>query len=272
MVGSACAVDYTAGAGSLAPSELVFRSSDLSSMNVYNRDDTTSKLGSLNNLIINAHTGQVLYGVLNTGFGGKLIPVPWTVLQVQKDAQSHKSQLTLNKASDQLKNAPSIERNNALDMADTKWLRSVDTFFGVRTAARPLEGQSRPGQLTTNEMIFRFSDLRGMNVCNRSDETMKLGNISDLIVDAHTGQVLYGIVDTGIGGKLVPGPWNAFLLRQEANSPKSWLTLNKNSDELKNASTVDKEDMANFTDAKWIQTVDNFFGVHTVARPLETNR
>ena len=157
-------------------------------------------------------------------------------------------------------------------MTDTKWLQSLDTFFGVRTVARPVEEQSQPGQLTTNEMIFRSSDLHGMKVYNRSDETLKLGSISDMIVDAHTGQVLYGILDTGFGGTLIAGPWSTFQLKEDVKNNKSWLTLNKTSDELKNAPTIDKAHMPDFTDAKWRQTVDDFFGVRTVARPPETNR
>jgi sporulation protein YlmC with PRC-barrel domain len=272
MVGSAWAADDPAVTGKLTASEMIFRSSDLSGMNVYNRADTTLKLGSLNNLIVNAHTGQVLFGVLNTGFGGKLIPVPWSVLQLQADAKTQKSWLTLNKTSDELKNSPTIEKNSAVDMTDAKWLQSLDTFFGVRTVARPVEEQGIPGQLTTNDMILRSSALSGMKVYNRSDETLKLGSISDMIVDAHTGQVLYGILDTGFGGTLIAAPWSAFQLKGDVKNNKSSLTLNKTSDELKNAPTVDKNHMPDFTEMKWRQTVDDFFGVRTLARPLETNR
>jgi len=272
MVGSAWAVDDPAVAGKLTTSAMIFRSSALSGMNVYNRADTTLKLGSLNNLVVNAHTGQVLFGVLNTGFGGKLIPIPWRVLQLQADAKKPKFWLTLSKTSDELRIAPSIEKNSAVDMTDAKWLQSLDTFFGVRTVARPVEGQSQPGKLTTNEVIFRSSTLSGMKVYNRSDETLKLGSISDMIVDAHTGQVLYGILDTGFGGTLIAAPWSAFQLKADVNNQKWWLTLNKTSDELKNAPTVDKNHMPDFTEMKWRQTVDDFFGVRTVARPPETNR
>ena len=88
----------------------------------------------------------MLFGVLDTGFGGKLIPVPWNVLQLQADAKTQKSWLTLNKTSDELKNSPTIEKNSAVDMTDAKWLQSLDTFFGVRTVARPVEEQSQPGE------------------------------------------------------------------------------------------------------------------------------
>jgi sporulation protein YlmC with PRC-barrel domain len=270
-VSNARAADNPADAKKIAASEKIFRSSDLSEMIVYNRADTTVKLGSLNNLVINAHTGQVLFGVLNTGFGGKLIPVPWGALQLQEDAKEHKSWLTLNKTSDELKNSPTIEKNNAVDMADTKWLESLNTYFGVRTVNRPVV-EKQPGQLTINQMIFRSSDLHGMKVYNHSDETLKLGSVSDLIVDARTGQVMYGILDTGFGGTLIAGPWSVFQLKEDVKNNKSCLMLNKTSEELKNAPTIDKAHMPDFTDAKWKKTVDDFFGVSTVAQPPATNR
>ena len=45
-VGNAWAVDEPAVAGKIASNETIIRSSDLSGMNVYNRADTTLKLGS----------------------------------------------------------------------------------------------------------------------------------------------------------------------------------------------------------------------------------
>jgi hypothetical protein len=65
---------------------------------------------------------------------------------------------------------------------------------------------------------------------------------------------------------LIPGPWIAFQLKADVNNHKSWLTLNKSSDDLKNAPTVEKNHMPDFTDATWSQTVDNYFGVRSVAK------
>jgi hypothetical protein len=46
--------------------------------------------------------------------------------------------------------------------------------------------------------------------------------------------------------------------------------LNKTENDLVNAPTFDKNNMPNFTDANWKNTVDNFFGVRTVARPTDS--
>jgi hypothetical protein len=117
---------------------------------------------------------------------------------------------------------------------------------------------------------LQFNDLHGIKVSNRSDESVKLGSISDLIVDAHTRQVLYGILDTGFNGTLIAAPWSGFQLKEGEESNKSCLTLNKTSEELKNASTIDKSHMPDFTEMKWRKTVDDFFGVRTVTRPAHT--
>jgi hypothetical protein len=84
---------------------------------------------------------------------------------------------------------------------------------------------------------------------------------------------MYGILDTGFGGTLIAGPWSTFQLKEDVKNKKSCLiTLNKTSDELKNAPTIDKAHMPDFTDAKWKKTVEDFFGVRTVVQPPATKR
>jgi hypothetical protein len=61
-------------------------------------------------------------------------------------------------------------------------------------------------------------------------------------------------------------------MKQDASTRNSWLTLNKSSEDLKNAPVVDKDHMPDFTDSHWRQTVDTFFGVRTVARQPEQQR
>jgi hypothetical protein len=128
------------------------------------------------------------------------------------------------------------------------------------------------GQLTDQEMIFRASKLNGLNVFNRADTKQKLGSLDDMIIDAHTGHVMYGIVSTGIGGKYLPVPWQAFLLQEDRDNHKFWLTLNKNSDDLKTAPSFDRNAWPNFSDQHWKESVDHFFGVRTVARPPHMER
>jgi len=45
----------------------------------------------------------------------------------------------LNKTSDDLKNAPTIDLKHAPDFTNNQWTRSVNDFFGVRMTARPVQ-------------------------------------------------------------------------------------------------------------------------------------
>lgn len=268
-VGGASATDKMSDtSGTMTDNDMIFQSSELGDLDVFNQSDAKEKLGNLENLIVNAHTGQVLYGILDTGVGGQIIPVPWNSLRLHKTTSDKTVSywLSLNKTSDDLAKAPTFDKNHWPDFTNSQWKQSVDNFFGVRVVAKP-EESARQGELTTNEMIFQSSRLGDLNVFNRDDTEHKLGNLDNLIINAHTGQVLYGILDTGAGGKNIAVPWNAFLLKKAGDSDEYWLTLNKTTDELANAPTFDKDRMSDVTDSKWRQTVDNFFGVRTTARP-----
>jgi hypothetical protein len=130
------AADPSPPAGGFTPQDYIFKSSNLADLQVYNSDNV--KLGKVDDLIINSHTGQVLYGILDTGIMGKNIPVPWMALRLHKNDRGEFS-LLLNMSKDQLATAPSLDRKKLPDVTDQKWQQSVDKFFGVRTVARPTE-------------------------------------------------------------------------------------------------------------------------------------
>lgn len=121
--------------GTLPVSQMIVQSSRLSDLKVYNRKDANQKLGSITNLIINVSTGHVLYGIVDTGIGGKNVPVPWNAFLLVRGEGRDRLWLTLDKSSDDMKLAPSVERKQEVNVA--QYGRSADEFFGVRTAARP---------------------------------------------------------------------------------------------------------------------------------------
>ena len=68
------------------------------------------------------------------------------------------------------------------------------------------------GHLTRQQMIFESSRLDKLNVYN--DQNVKLGSLNNTIIDSHNGQVFYGVVHTGVGGRDVLVPWNAFRIEK----------------------------------------------------------
>lgn len=130
--------------------------------------------------------------------------------------------------------------------------------------------EQKPPQLTEQEMILRSSTLSGLTVTD--PKSMRLGKLDNLIIDAHTGQVLYGILKTRQDDKFVPVPWAAFRLFKDVKDNRYYLSLNMSRDHLASAPTVDKERMPDFTNQPWKESVDKFFGVRTAARPTEQKR
>lgn len=242
--------------------EMIHRLSEIPGFYVY--DGQNMKLGKLDKLIVDAHSGQILYGILDTGLFGKSIPVPWTALQMKTVEDKHS--FVLAKSKDQLANAPTLTAARTHDYTNEEWKRSVDTFFGVRTVARPVTPEREGvGQLTLDKMIFESNKLVGFKVYNSQNDD--LGKVDELIIDANAGQVRYGIVDTGLGGKRIPVPWGAFALAKERDKENYWLVLDKTRDQLANAPTFDANRWPDFASQDWKNSVDRFFGVRTAAQP-----
>lgn len=123
----------------LSQEEMIFDSNKLSKLEVYNQDNV--KLGSLDNLIIDAHAGQVLYGIVDTGLFEKKVPVPWSAVRLERKGEDFF--LVVNKSKDDLARAPAFEKDRVHDFAKADFRNRVDQFFGVRTAARPVESEKK---------------------------------------------------------------------------------------------------------------------------------
>lgn len=242
--------------------EMIHRLSEIPGFYVY--DGQNMKLGKLDNLIADAHSGQILYGILDTGLFGKNIPVPWAALQMKTVEDKHS--FVLNKSKDELGTAPTLSATRRADYGNEQWRRSIDTFFGVRTAARPAmrEGEAET-QLPHESFICESSRLAGFNVFNAQKD--KLGKVNDLVVDTSGAQVLYGIVDSGVGGKRIAVPWGAFRLGREADKDNYWLVLDKSKDQLATAPMFEASQWPDFANQEWRNSVDRFYGVRTASEP-----
>ena len=130
--------------------------------------------------------------------------------------------------------------------------------------------QEKPQQLTEREMILQSSTLSDLTVIN--PQNMELGKLNNLVIDVHTGEVLYGILHAHHTDRFVPVPWNAFRLIKDVKNNRYFLSLNVSQDHLASAPTFDKNNMPDFTNKPWKESVDRFFGVRTAARPTEEKR
>ena len=108
------------------------------------KDQQGNEVGRIEELLLEATTGEVAYAVLGSGgflgLGEKLHAIPWYAIQ-QPAAKTFQVELT----AEQLKNAPSFDRDNWPEM-DRHWMDAIHAYYGQPSAV----GRRLPPQ-TGNE-------------------------------------------------------------------------------------------------------------------------
>jgi len=229
-------------------------------------------LGRIEDIVVDAGTGRVLYGVLSfggfLGLGDKWFAVPMESLQLSGDEKT----FVLNVDKDRLKNAEGFDKKHWPNVTDEQWAtRTYQTYDrspywsankpGItKVTGNPSspDGASgspavaaTPSRTSTyherwNQPVSvwaKASDLSGKDVRNSSNED--LGHISDLIIDADGSRLMYGILS--FRGKMFAIPWTALAL----SSDGKYLMLNVTKDQLKDSIGFTRDTWPNFTDPQW---------------------
>ena len=91
-------------------------------------------LGTIDNLMINLHTGRVEYAVVEygsfLGLGGKLFAIPFEELRVAPGRHV----FIVDRDKDYLKMSPGFDKNHWPDTNDHSYYGDVDSYWGVTTA------------------------------------------------------------------------------------------------------------------------------------------
>lgn len=86
-------------------------------------------LGKIQDLIVDVDSGRILYAVLDIGgflgIRNKLFPVPWDLLA----ALPSEGRFFIDKSKDELRNAPSYDKNNLPDVGDVHWGDKIAEFY-----------------------------------------------------------------------------------------------------------------------------------------------
>jgi len=105
------------------------------------------KVGDIKDVVFDANRGQVAYAVV--GFGGvmglgtRYYAIPWNVLHQPQPARPG-DRFVINMTREQMRNAPSFERNQWPDMASEAWHRDIARFY-AQTPYWEGAGQSARG-------------------------------------------------------------------------------------------------------------------------------
>jgi len=94
------------------------------------------KLGEIDNLMVNVHTGNVEYAVIEfgsfLGIGGKLFAIPFKELRVNPA----KKVFVLNRDKDYLKKSPGFDKTHWPDTND-HYYDYVDNYYGAEYPSMP---------------------------------------------------------------------------------------------------------------------------------------
>ncbi len=112
-----------------AGTDIILSSSTLTGDTVVN--PAGDKLGKLEDIMLDIHTGSIAYAVI--GFGGflgmgeKLFAVPWAALSVDTENR----QLVIDIERDVLKDAPGFDPDNWPTFADREWAATVHRHYAA---------------------------------------------------------------------------------------------------------------------------------------------
>ncbi len=108
------------------------RVSEIIGVDVVNK--AGEELGSLHDLAINSHDGQVVYGVLEFSeawydYNGKLFPIPWS--KFSYGTNSAEAQIELDANAQQFSNAEGFDSKNWPNMGDRAWGEETHRHYGA---------------------------------------------------------------------------------------------------------------------------------------------
>jgi sporulation protein YlmC with PRC-barrel domain len=235
------------------------KATDLTTKEVKNA--AGESLGRIENLVVDADSGRILYAVLSfggvLGIGDKLFAIPWESLELPSDARH----FVLAVEKERLRNAEGFDKDKWPNMADERWATQTHTFYG-RTPYWAERGDRGEGDNMDRErredgwnrpvrIWQKSSDLVGKNVKNPQGED--LGRMADLAIDPDAGRVIYGVVSSG--DKYVAVPYGALDLSGGAEH----FVLNITNQRLKEIPGFPRDHWPNLVDPTWADQAHRTF-------------
>jgi len=257
--------DVASGSDDFAMARRWHKVTDLKGKKVINA--AGENLGQIEEIVTDANTGRILYGVLSfggfMGMGDKLFAIPWRSLRLADDGKG----FVLNVEKDRLKTATGFAKDRWPDFANEQFATTTYMYYDqkpywqIQTTDVQLAADSNAGtsgnyrdrwnQRTTAWQ--KCSDLCGKEV--RTMQTDDVGKLSDMIIDPDSGRVLYGVLS--YRGKLFAIPWNALTL----NTDSKQFVLNADKDQLTDEVSFNKDNWPNMVDQNWATDLHGHYNV-----------
>lgn len=180
-----------------------------SSLLDYNVSDLAgSNVGEIQDMLIDAQTGQILFATLEYGgfldIGDSEVAVPLSAFSWQTD-----NQLTLNMNEQQLETYPEVDTDWP-NFGDATWNDDVVNFWNTMGFDTSFAAQDTQNVMYVSELIdFGLGDI-GLGAD---------GSIDDLLIDLSQSQALWAVADYGglFDDNLIPVPFSAMDVSAVAN-------------------------------------------------------
>lgn len=206
-------------------------------------------LGTLHDIVVDARSGRILYGVVSyggfMGLGDKLFAMPWSSLRLAPDS----GHLSLDVSRETLSSAEGFNQDQWPNFADERWATGNYKHYGQEPYWRQnATGDSYNDRWTSRVVVWQKStDLCGKGVRNQSNQD--LGTMTNLAIDPDNGRILYGILKRE--GRLFAIPYNAATLSDDG---KYFIV---------NAGTEAFADSYAFADDRWPDLADDSWATRT---------
>lgn len=267
--------DETASADEFAMPKRLQKASDLIGKNVNNT--ANENLGEIKDIVIDAGSGRILYGVLSfggfLGLGDKYFAIPWQSVKLAPDYKH----FVLHVDKDRLKEAQGFDKNQWPNFADERWATTTYKTFNQTPYWETGKGAPTMGTETTGgQTAFRdrwyqkvtswqkASELIGKDTHNTKNED--IGRIKDLVIDPDGARIVYGIL--AFRGKNFPIPFNAMNMTSDGKK----VVLNLDKDHLKDTIAFADRDWPNMVDPNWATQVHTTYNVQPYWVTVERTR
>jgi sporulation protein YlmC with PRC-barrel domain len=245
-----CALIVMPGAAAQDVSPPLYKTSTIIGRAVENPHG--NELGQISDVIIEAPTGNVAYAVLTSGgfvgLGGKLFAIPWRALQQPTSTKAFRLDMT----EEQLKQAPSFDKDQWPDLEDRHSGDTVHAYYGQP----PYWGQqlppktSREAEEQVAQRLLKASHVLKSEVMTPDGQW--LGDIEEVVIDTAVGKVAYAVLSArekwlGLGEKWFAIPWHT--LQQSAGL--GTFTLDVDKETLQKAPGFDKDNWPNRATTRW---------------------
>jgi len=167
-------------------------------------DPRFHEIGRVDDLVVDLRSGKVRYVIVEysaVSHQGRLFAVPWNRFQLAGRPQADQV-LVLNIDPETLERSSGFVRNEWPDLADRRWVESIDIYYGrgrnPGNAGTQIEIRRSP--FRNIERLERVSRIGGFPVIG-DDSERRIGSIQDVVVDLTTGHARYAVLqfDTPVG-------------------------------------------------------------------------